>query len=159
MAEVVSSNIANAQTDGYGRRYVALSAESLGGRGAGVRIDGIVRVGDRVLLADRRGAEASLSSGQQKLDALSSLEAAWGIGTDGATIDARIAALEKALVAAESDPSSDLLLSRVVSRLNDVAGTIRGSSDAIRAERERADARIAQDVGKLNTALKQVRIP
>ncbi len=156
MAEIVSSNVANAQTDGYGRRYAELSAESLGGRGAGVRIDGIVRVGDRVLLADRRGAEASLSSGQQKLDALSSLEAAWGIGTDGATIDGRIAALEDALVAAAGDPSSDLRLSRVVGRLNDLAGTVRTSSDAVRTERERADARIAQDVDKLNTALKQV---
>ena len=156
MAEVVASNIANAQTDTYGRRYVELSADSLGGRGSGVRIDGIVRVSDRILLADRRGAEAGLSSGERKLSALSALESAWGIGTDGATIDGRIAALEDALVAAAGDPSSDQRLGRVVSRLNDLAGTVRASSDAVRTERERADARIAQDVDALNTALKQV---
>jgi flagellar hook-associated protein 1 FlgK len=158
MVEVVAANIANSQTDGYGRRMVDLSAQSLGGGGAGVQIDGITRVGDRVLLADRREAEASLTAGQQRLGALERVEAAWGIGTDGATIDARIAALEKALLSAAAEPSSDLRLASVVTRLNDLAGTVRSNADTLRAERERADQRIAADVGALNAALGQVEI-
>jgi flagellar hook-associated protein 1 FlgK len=156
MAEVVAANVANSQTDGYGRRVVDLSAQSLGGRGAGVRIDGITRIGDPALLFDRRGAEAQLAAGNQRLGALERIEAVWGIGTDGATIDARIAALEDALIAASGDPSSDIRLTTVVSRLNDLAGAVRGNSDAIRQERERADARIGTEVDTLNTALGQV---
>ena len=81
MAEVVAANVANAQTDGYGRRIVDLSSQSLGGRGAGVRIAGIERVGDPVLLNDRRGAEANLAAGKQQLAALERVEAAAGRGT------------------------------------------------------------------------------
>jgi flagellar hook-associated protein 1 FlgK len=156
MAEVVSANVANAQTDGYGRRVVELGAQSIGGRGAGVKIEGILRVSDRLLLTDRRGAEANLAAGNRRLDTLERLEAAWGIGTDGATLEARIAALEKALTAAAGDPSSEIRLTHVVSRLTDVATTLRTSSDAIGQERERADAAIATEVDKLNTALAQV---
>lgn len=156
MAEVISSNIANAQTDGYGRRVVELSPQTIGGRGAGVRIDAITRVGDRMLLSDRRGAEANLAAENGKLSTLGRVEGAWGIGTDGATLDARIAALEKSLTAAAADPSSDIRLANVVSRLNDVASTARAHSDAIRSERERAEDDIAKAVKTLNTALRQV---
>ncbi len=158
MAEVISSNVANAQTEGYGRRVVELSAQSVGGRGAGVRVDGLQRVSDRMLTADRRGAEAGLAAGNRRLDALERIEAAAGIGTEGATLEARIAALEKALTAAAGDPSSDIRLATVVSRLGDVARAARDGSDAIRTERERADAGIATAVETLNTALREVEV-
>jgi flagellar hook-associated protein 1 FlgK len=156
MAEVVSANVANAQTEGYGRRVAELAAESVGGRGAGVRIDGILRVSDRALLADRRGAEAGLGAGNRRLDSLERLESAWGIGTQGATIEARITALEEALTAAAAEPASDIRLSRVASRLTDVATALRSASGAVRQERERADATIAGEVRTLNTALSRV---
>lgn len=156
MAEVVSANVSNAQTEGYGRRVLELSPLSIGGRGAGVQIDGIVRVGDRVLLADRRGAEARLAADSERLEALSRIEASWGLGTAGATIEDRIAALESALVAAAGDPSSDARLSTLGGRLQDLARTLRTSSDAVVQERQRADARIAIDVDTLNASLAQV---
>jgi flagellar hook-associated protein 1 FlgK len=156
MAEVVAANVANAQTEGYGRRSVELSAQSVGARGAGVQIEGIYRASDRVLLGDRRGAEAELAGGNRRLASLERLEAAWGLGTDGATLDARIAALEDVLVAAAGEPASDIRLAKVLSRLDDVAATLRSNSDAIGQERERADADIATGVQALNTALRQV---
>lgn len=39
-AGTVSANIANAMTEGYGRRELDLSARTLGGRGAGVAVTG-----------------------------------------------------------------------------------------------------------------------
>ena len=67
MAEVVSSNLANAMTDGYGRRSVQLSSQDVGGRGAGVNVDGISRFTDRSILSDRRMSESRLSA-QSTLD-------------------------------------------------------------------------------------------
>ena len=61
MAEIVSSNLANVMTDGYGRRVVNLSAQTVGGRGAGVQIDSITRMVNRGVLADRRIADANLA--------------------------------------------------------------------------------------------------
>jgi flagellar hook-associated protein 1 FlgK len=156
-AEVVAANVANAMTEGYGRRVVELSSQSLGGRGAGVRIDGILRVGDRALLFDRRGAEAGLSGGTQRLEALERVEAAWGLGTDGATVEARIAALEGALIGAAGEPSSDVRLRTVLTRLDELAVKLRSDSATIRQERERADAAIASQVQTLNASLQQVK--
>ena len=41
-AQVVSTNISNATTEGYARREIDLSARLTGGAGSGVQIDGIL---------------------------------------------------------------------------------------------------------------------
>ena len=58
MAEVVSANIANALTEGYGRRSVNLAGRDGGG---GVQVTGIARASDPVLLTDRRDAGSALA--------------------------------------------------------------------------------------------------
>ncbi|MCB1400369.1 MAG: flagellar hook-associated protein FlgK, partial [Rhodobacteraceae bacterium] len=58
-AEIVASNTANATTPGYAKRGLALSVADLGGRGAGVRIDGVTRQVNDSLLGDLRLATAS----------------------------------------------------------------------------------------------------
>ena len=64
-AEVVSSNIANATTEGYGRREVITTARSVGHSGQGVKIVGVYRHVDPVLLSDRRQAEAVQGEAQK----------------------------------------------------------------------------------------------
>jgi flagellar hook-associated protein 1 FlgK len=106
MAEVVSANLANALTEGYARRSVDLSALSLAGRGAGVRIDGLTRHADRALLAERRGAETLLNDRRTLASALRGLEGDLGGSEGGTSLAARLRALEGALVAAATDPAS-----------------------------------------------------
>jgi flagellar hook-associated protein 1 FlgK len=151
MAEAISANLANALTEGYGRRAVELSAASMGGRGAGVRIDGIAREGDRALLADRRGAEGLLESRRPLTAALRGLEGDWGGA--GASLADRIAALEGALVAASADPGSDTRLGAVLSRLGAVAASLNEAGAAVQRRRAEADAAIAREVGDANAAL------
>ncbi|MCX7301511.1 MAG: flagellar hook-associated protein FlgK [Rhodobacterales bacterium] len=153
MAEVVSSNIANAMTDGYGRRSVDLSAQTIGGRGAGVQIDGITRHTDRSLVADRRGAETGLSARNAMTPTLARLETAVGVMGDGQGIDSRIMALEQALVAAGAEPSSEIRLATVVDRLGNVTEAIRSSAAKIQTLREEADQSIASQVAALNSSL------
>ena len=57
-AEVVSSNIANATTEGYGRRELVTTPRAVGSSGQGVKIVGVRRHVDPILLGDRRRAEA-----------------------------------------------------------------------------------------------------
>ena len=52
--ELVSSNIANASTPGYGRRELQLTARSVGNYGQGVQIVGVTRVANQILIGDRR---------------------------------------------------------------------------------------------------------
>lgn len=156
MAEVVSSNLANVLTDGYGRRVVDLSAHNIGGRGAGVSIDGISRIVDRGVLAERRLADADLGRSIAFADALSNLERVIGEPDDPSSLGGRVAALEASLASAAGDPSSDLFLSDVLTKFNAVAKGLNDDQAGIMDLREQADADIAAQVDQLNIALKQV---
>jgi flagellar hook-associated protein 1 FlgK len=156
MAEVVSSNLSNVMTDGYGRRSVELSSVQVGGRGGGVRIDAINRFVDAGLLADRRLADASLSGQDRSATMVVRLEQAIGGPDDAAGLGARLAEFERALISASSDPASETRLASVVSRLQDVATTLQSNTKSIQALRQEADGAIARDIDVLNAALKQV---
>ncbi len=156
MAEGVSSNLSNALTESYGRRSVDLSAAQVGGKGAGVRIDGISRFSDPALLADRRLAETALNATQRDAQALVRLENSLG-GADSTTgLAARFAAIEKALISASSDPAAENRLIAVVTRLGDLASALNEATRTTQGQRQQADAAIATDVEKLNTGLRQV---
>lgn len=156
MADVVAANIANALTDGYGRRRVDLSAASVGGAGAGVRLDGLSRLTDRGLVADRRLADAALGDDDATAKALVKLEEVLGKPDDPAALPARIAALEQALVTASTEPASEARLAAVVGRLDGVAAAFREGAEGIRLLRQAADQSIATQVDTLNVALRQV---
>lgn len=155
MAEVVSSNLANAMTDGYAKREVELTPETIGGVGAGVRVTGITRQVDRGILADRRLADSAVAGYTATTDMLSRLEALGAVDSD-ASLSNRIAALEESLIAAGSDPSSSVRLDNVLTRLQEVAGSLNDQSDGIQKLRQEADTNIAEQVDALNLALNQV---
>lgn len=156
MAEVVSSNLSNAMTEGYGRRSVELSSVQLGTRGGGVRVDAINRFVDAGLLADRRLAEATLDGQERSADMVLRLEQAIGGADDAAGLGARLAAFERALISASSDPASETRLSAAVARLQDVTNTLQSNSKSIQSLREEADTAIARDIDVLNAAIAQV---
>lgn len=156
MAEVVSSNLSNVLTDGYGRRSVNLSSVQVGDVGGGVRIDGINRFVDAGILADRRLADASLSGQERSADMLQRLQQTLGDAVDGTNIVSRLAALESALITAGSDPSAQVRLDNVVNRLRDVTETLQANTKATQGLRQEADAAIARDIDVLNSSLAQV---
>src|SRR6056297_41024 len=55
-ATLVSSNVSNAMTEGYGRRELSLSAREA----MGVEVNGVLRVVDEAVIADRQLADAAL---------------------------------------------------------------------------------------------------
>lgn len=156
MAEVVSSNLANAMTDGYGKRTVDLSADQVGGRGAGVRVEGIVRTVDPIILNDRRLADADLSGQRTTSNALKRLESALGADGNTPSLATQLVALEEAFVSAASDPSSDVRLNNVLSAVQDVANSFNHGADTIQSMRLDADAAIKTQVEQLNQALSDI---
>ncbi len=155
-AEIISSNIANAMTEGYGRRSLDLSTGMVGARGGGVRIDGILRHVDRGILGDRRLAEAELLGRTRTSDMLQRLEQSIGGIGSGTAIDDRIVALEQSLIAATGDPSNDLRLQSVVDGFNGLIRTLDAASDVVQSLRQEADADIAGMVETLNRSLGHV---
>lgn len=154
-AEVVSSNISNALTPGYGRRTLALASASIGGAG-GVRIDGINRIVDASLNADRRLADAEQSNLQGKADFLKRVETMLGTPDTPSSLAAQLSNFENALITASSRPDAPERLATAVSQANSVINTLRNASDGIQQARTSADRNIATQVDRLNVALKQV---
>ncbi|WP_095587913.1 flagellar hook-associated protein FlgK [Actibacterium ureilyticum] len=151
-AETVSTNIANATTEGYGRRAVDLSSAVLGG----VRIDGIRRETDEALIGDRRLADAGVGYSAQQTAFYQKLEETVGIpGTAGA-LGTQIAALETALAQAASTPSSDIRLGDVLTASQDLAGAFNRISDGIQDQRMAAETRIETEIGNLNQSLQRI---
>jgi len=155
-AEIVSSNIANAMTDGYGRREIVLTSRQVGGIGQGVEVMGVYRHADQALIGDRRLAEATAGENEVQSDFLSRLERILGTPGEEQSLDGRIAAFDKALVEASSRPESESRLSRVADMAKAIATHLSDVSQDIQAARARADDRIEADVEKLNTALTRV---
>lgn len=155
-AQVVSANVANAMTEGYGRREIDLTARVVGGEGAGVSVDGIRRIVDEVLLRDRRiaDADAGLRDGISAFsDRLSRLV---GTPDNDSSITGRIRHLETVLITAASRPESLPRLQAVAEAAGAVAAELNAISEGITVARQDADANIAAQIGSLNRTLERI---
>ena len=150
-ANLVSTNIANATTDNYARRTLALSSGT-----GGVRIDGVVRNADPVLVADRWVSDAALAFGSSVFDFATQLETEVGDGSEPGSLNGRVVAFENALLSATTNPASRQRLETVAETADALADTLNSLSSEVQASRERADATIASHVQTLNTSLAQI---
>ncbi len=154
-AEIVSSNISNALTPGYGRRVLELSAAAVGGAG-GVRIDGVNRAVNEGIASDKRLADAEQSHAQTTATFYSKLETLMGTPDDPNSVSARVAQFETALITAASRPEAPERLSQAVTDARSLARSISTVSSGLQEVRSLADRTIGEQVASLNTALKQV---
>lgn len=154
--EVISNNIANATTAGYGRRELVTTAWSAGGNGLGVRIVGISRQTDLALQNDRRVAEAADAGNGVQAAALKTIEQAIGTTDSALSLQSRIADFDSRLIEAASRPDSEARLQAVVSSARSLAEQIGTAAAKTQALRSDADATIASQVDSLNTALSRI---
>ncbi|MEL6519597.1 MAG: flagellar hook-associated protein FlgK [Pseudomonadota bacterium] len=156
-AEVVSANVANAMTEGYGKRELILTSRADDRSGNGVYIGGVKRIVNEVAINDRRVAEAGLAYSSTTGTALSRIEDAIGLPGETGSLAGRIAAFESALISASSQPQSEPRLAAVVQSSENIVTTFADISDTIQEVRRDADNTIASEVDALNTALQKVK--
>ncbi len=156
-AEVVSNNVSNAMTEGYGRREIVLGARTLGGLSSGVRVEGILRDVDANVIRDRRLADAALGGRSLTSSFLDRIGRLVGTPDDASSVTGRMAAFEAALANAASRPDSEVRLRNVLDSATALARSVKGMSDGIQSERMAADADIARQVDTLNRSLQEVR--
>lgn len=154
-AALVSGNIANATTESYGRRSLALSAAGSGMAG-GVRIDQVVRHVDQSVLADRRLADAGLGHGGAMLSFATRMEAAAGASDAPGSLVDRLTSFENALLSSASNPASNQRLETVATTADGLAKSLNEMSRQVQEAREDADSAIAADVAALNLTVRQV---
>ncbi len=156
-AEIVSSNIANANTEGYGVRQLDVSAATVAGGGSGVRIDGVTRLIDNGIIQDRRLADASLGDSTTRASFYARIEHAIGTPEAPGSLTGRIANLEASLISAASRPDSEPRLQDVLNEARGITTHLKTASDEVQTLRREADQAIASDVKRLNQGLQQVR--
>lgn len=155
-ADVVSSNIANSLSEGYGVRRLDIAARTVGSEGSGARVAGVNRHENVVLIADRRNAEAELGGQTSRSEYLSRIESLIGTPDQTGSLSARVANFEATLVTAANNPHNETNLSSVVDAASGVARHINTIADGIQTERLNADRKIGQSVDVLNSTLKNL---
>lgn len=158
MAEVVSSNTANAMTEGYARRELSISSETLGGDGGGVRINGVDRMVNESLLQDKRFADAAAANTASRSEFLSRFETNIGDPDAEGSLGWALANFESALITSASMPDSTARLGVAVTSATTVVEKINSLSDDLSAQRLQADQSIGKQVTRLNEALEQIEI-
>ncbi|MGB0925702.1 MAG: flagellar hook-associated protein FlgK [Pikeienuella sp.] len=156
-ADVISSNIANALTEGYGRRDVAISSATAGGAGVGVRIDGVVRASSPVATEARRVAEASEGFSSLRATVFDRLSAAVG---DPGAVDALATladSLDEAIAAAADTPESAVLLKTAARAAGDYTTSVNRIALEAISLRSEMDASIASQVDTINSSLTKIQ--
>lgn len=154
-ASVVSANLANIQTEGYGRREIALAQDNVATAG-GVRVVGVTRHVDGAVLSDRRFADSELAHSQTRGSFLKEVQGSIGTPDQPGSLSARIAALEASLVSAASRPDAADRLQQVSQRAGELSRSFNDISDGIQSQRMRAEERIDTAIRGLNSDLDQV---
>ena len=154
--KTVSANLANALTPGYARREVALSSQSIGGGAGGVRIDGVNRMVDACILAEHRLAAASVADISSRESFLVEMDRLFGAAGQPGSLSSALTDLDVALTSAVSRPDEEIRLTTALSRAGELAQRLNDISNGIQNARSAADADIALQVDRLNSALDRV---
>ena len=156
LADTISNNVANALTEGYGRRTTEVSSLALGGYGSGARVTATTRAESLFLTATRRTTDAAAGATQVRSDAYDRMMTAMGeAGADNA-LSTRATGLETALMAATASPQSTAKLAGAVAAASALAEALNRVADENVALRTEADAEIARQVDAVNGALAEV---
>ena len=155
-AELVSTNIANAMTPGYGRREIALTSRQIGAVGNGVEVIGVKRVTNLIAINERRHSDATLGQASARAAYYRKLESTIGVPDSTASLTARVATFDASLLSAASRPDSEAKLSEVANAARAIATQIAAASKEIQAGRRRAEEQIVRDVELLNSTLARI---
>ena len=152
---VVSTNVANAASEGYGRREIELASRS-DGVGGGVQVISVTRIMNQQVLTDRRAADGAAARAGTESGFLANAAAAIGEPGSGTSLGDLLTGFETALTSAAAQPDSEPRLQQAVDAAAALAAALGAASDAVQTERARADADIAAAVDQLNGDLTRI---
>ncbi|PGH57094.1 flagellar hook-associated protein FlgK [Azospirillum palustre] len=154
---VASSNVANADTDGYTRKTASNVTRSTGVNVASVDVTAVSSNVDRYLLKTLVSAQSDLGYTDTRNSYLDQMQSAFGsVSSDdsgGTDIGSMIDALADTLGTLATSPESESAKAATVQDLSDLAETLRSTSSSIQSLRAQADDGIATTVDTINETL------
>ena len=158
--QVTSSNIANADVDGYTKKTATQAATTSSGAGTGTVVTAIKSDVDKFLLRDVIAAASELgaaNAANTKLDALQSQMGSTTSSDDsGTSISDTISTLLTSLTSLSGTVESDTLQGLAVESLDAVATQLRETSATVQDLRAQTDEGIADAVDIANEALQTI---
>jgi len=155
--QVTSSNIANADVEGYSKKTAVQVATTSSSAGTGTAVTAVTSDVDKYLLSDLVSATTALGAATvaaAKADRVQSLFGATDSSNNsGTSIADTTTELQSAVIALVGTIESDTLSGLVVESLDALAAQLRDTSTSVQDLRAAADAEIADAVDVANDAL------
>lgn len=155
---VASSNVANADTEGYTRKTAANVTRDTAVGTASVDVTAATSTVNRFLLKTIVAAQSDLGAAETRNTYLDQLQSAFGTVTEdedstGTDIASMIGAVADAAATLATSPESESAKAAFVQSLSDATETLRSTSSSIQSLRAQADDEIADTVDSINTTL------
>ncbi len=151
--ELVSSNVANANTAGYTRKNISLEADVIAGRTAGVRVAAVQREIDTYVQRQLRTEVSGLAFSDIAASFLNQLQGLYGTPGGANSLDTRVSKFTGALDALATTPSSHSARQDVLNEARLMTQQLKGISSSIQSMRQDADRGLANTVDRTNAAL------
>lgn len=153
---VVSDNIANINTAGYVRKTIAQSNLVSNGMGVGVNIDAIKRATDKFMAAASLNGASDSGRTDVIATAMDNAQKLFGDPTTKNNFFATLDDVYSAFSMAVDDPSSTLLRSSAVTKVEDFLSESKRITASLSNQIKDTDNRIGADVDRVNDLLKQI---
>lgn len=154
--DTISSNISNAQVEGYTRKILPQETLLIGGIGAGVQLNSLVRNVDRFLVRDIN-KQASISESRSVQQAyLSQIQDFHGSSDGTRSISYMFGELGKTFSDLSSSPDSTILLNKALLQAQQTADKFNEFSKMMNNLRSQTEEEIADSVRSANQLIEQI---
>lgn len=154
--DIISNNIANAGTEGYTRKILPQSTQTVEGRSIGVLGETLVRNVDLRLERDLWTQVSSTSFYDTQSAYLSRVDQFHGSPTSNISVAAEIGKLQDAFSALANSPDDQFLIADVVDQAQDTAGKINDLAEFYTTLRNDAQSEAAVVIQSINDLLEQI---
>ena len=153
---LISNNVANANTPGYAQEEMSVSDFVGNGVGSGVIAGKVTSLANQIATATASQAQSAASYSEQMVSVLSSYTSALGEASDTSSLPSKLSAFTTSLVALSSSPADGTAQTQVVNAASGLVDAFHGLNDAVASAREQADQGIEASVQDVNTTLNQI---
>ncbi|MBK3735610.1 flagellar hook-associated protein FlgK [Azospirillum brasilense] len=155
-AALVSHNITNATTAGFVRKDLAVSTAISGGRGQGVRVDGVLRSVDEFLIRDARFEQSRYSAQETRASALADYATALGQPQDERSVSTALAKLQQSFSQLRNQADNEAARTAVVDSAESLVRRLHDTAAAAITVQNDAKARLRSSVDEVNRSLVRI---
>lgn len=153
---VVANNVANAETPGYTRKTLGLSAATAGGTGIGVRVESLNRELDLYVQRQLRTELAGSSYINVVAQFRSQIDRIYGEPGGTNALDTRLNSFTNSLQTLASDPQSIAARQAVLNEAQVFAQQLNAMTADIQTMRNQAEAGIGDAIDRVNLLLRNI---